>query len=148
VANPIQNPGFETGSLSGWTATGPATTVTSAVSHSGTYAAQLGSTSPTTGDSAINQTFTAPDGSSQLTFWYQVVCPDTVTFDWATATLRDNTTGTTATVLSRTCTNTGAWVQVKASVTPGHSYTLTLVSHDDNFAGDPTRTFYDDVIVQ
>ena len=32
-----------------------------------------------------------------------------------------------------------------ASVTAGHSYTLTLVSHDDNYAGDPTYTLYDDV---
>ena len=38
--------------------------------HSGTYAGQAGSTSPTNGDSSIAQTFTAPSGSSSLTFWY------------------------------------------------------------------------------
>jgi hypothetical protein len=37
---------------------------------------------------------------------------------------------------------------VSASVTAGHSYTLTLTSHDDNFAGDATYTLYDDVVVQ
>jgi serine protease len=30
-------------------------------------------------------------------------------------------------------------------VTAGHSYTLTLTSHDDNYPGDPTYTLYDDV---
>jgi len=36
---------------------------------------------------------------------------------------------------------------VTAGVTAGHSYTLTLISHDDNFAGDPTFTLFDDVNV-
>src|SRR5262249_40852125 len=68
-----------------------------------------------------------------------------LTYDWATATLKDNTTGTTATVLAKTCTNTGSWRQVTASVTAGHSVTLTLVSHDDDYAGDATWTQFDDV---
>jgi serine protease len=37
---------------------------------------------------------------------------------------------------------------VSAPVTAGHVYTLTLVSHDDDYAGDPTYTLYDDVTVQ
>ena len=45
-----------------------------------------------------------------LSFFYQVHCPDTVTYDWATATLKDNTTGTTATLLGKTCTNSSSWV--------------------------------------
>jgi len=145
--NPIVNGGFETGTLSGWTSSGAATSVSTA-SHTGTYAAQLGSTSPTNGDSSISQTFTAPAGSKTLSFWYNVTCPDTLTYDWATATLRDNTSNTTSTVLAKTCTNTGTWTQKSASVTAGHSYTLTLTSHDDNYPGDPTYTFFDDVVVQ
>ncbi|HEU0025863.1 MAG TPA: hypothetical protein VFQ25_06430, partial [Ktedonobacterales bacterium] len=74
-------------------------------------------------------------------------CPDTVTYDWATATLKDNTTGTTTTVLAKTCTNTGSWASASASVTAGHSYTLTLISHDDNYTGDATYTLYDDVSI-
>jgi serine protease len=62
-------------------------------------------------------------------------------------TLRDNTTSATTTVLAKTCTNTGAWVNKTAAITAGHSYTLTLISHDDNYAGDPTYTLYDDVIL-
>jgi serine protease len=141
----ITNGGFETGSLSGWTASGAAHGVTTSGPHSGSYAALLGSSSPTNGDSSIAQTFTAPSGSSALHFWYNVTCPDTVTYDWATATLKDNTTGTTTTVLGKTCVSSSGWVQVNASITAGHSYTLTLTSHDDNYSGDPTFTKYDDV---
>ena len=34
---------------------------------------------------------------------------------------------------------------MNAALTAGHSYTLTLISHDDNYASDPTFTLYDDV---
>ena len=76
-----------------------------------------------------------------------MVCTDSVTYDWATATLKDNTTGTTTTVLAKTCTNSGAWSSKTVGVTAGHSYTLTLSDHDDGYAGDPTYTLYDDVSV-
>jgi len=143
-ANPIVNGGFESG-LTGWTSVG--TTSTSSTAHSGSASAQVGSTSPTNGDSSVSQSFTAPSGSSTVSFWYRVVCPDTVTYDWATATLKDTTTNTTTTILAKTCNNAGTWVQVSATVTGGHGYTLTLISHDDNYAGDPTYTLYDDVAV-
>jgi hypothetical protein len=51
-------------------------------------------------------------------------------------------------VLPKTCTNTAAWTQVSAPVTPGHNYTLTLTSHDDNYSTDATYTLYDDAVVQ
>ncbi|MFJ9446964.1 putative Ig domain-containing protein [Kitasatospora sp. NPDC101235] len=141
----VTNGGLESGSLTGWTAAGTASATTSAA-HSGSYGAMVGATGPT-GDSSIAQTFTAPTGSSKLSFWYSNTCNDTVTYDWATATLKDNTTGTTTTVLAKTCTTTGTWTNKTATVTPGHSYTLTLSNHDDNYPGDPTYTYYDDVTV-
>lgn len=113
--------------------------------HSGTYAAQVGSTAPTNGDSSISQTFTAPSGSTALSFWYNLTCPDTLTYDWATATLKDNTANTTVTPLARTCTNGAGWRNIVAAVSAGHSYTLVLTSHDDNYAGDTTFTRFDDV---
>ncbi len=77
-----------------------------------------------------------------------MTCPDTVTYDWATATLRDVTSGTNRTILARTCTNGAGWKQVTATLTVGHKYTLTLTNRDDNYPGDPTYTLYDDVLVQ
>ena len=50
-------------------------------------------------------------------------------------------------MLGNTCTNTNTWVKVSRAVTAGHSYTLTLVSHDENNPGDATYTRYDDVTV-
>jgi serine protease len=141
--NAVVNGGFEAGSLSSWTASG-VTSVTTSGAHSGSYAAELGNTSPSN-TSTIAQTFTAASGNTTLTFWYENFCPDTVTYDWATATLKDNTTGTTTTVLAKTCAASAAWTKVTHSVTAGHSYTLTLTSKDDNYPGDPTYTKYDDV---
>ncbi len=138
----VVNGGFESGS-SGWTVSGTTSIATSGC-HGGTQCAMAGSTSPTNGDSSYAQTFTAPTGTTGLSVWYKETCPDTITYDWALATLKDNTTGTTANVIVKACATT-AWTQATAAVTAGHSYTLTLTNHDDNYAGDATYTLFDDV---
>jgi hypothetical protein len=141
----LGNGGFESGSLTGWTTSGTAAVISSGA-HSGSYAALLGaSPGPTNGDSSLTQSFTAPSGSSQLSFWYSVTCPDSVSYDWATATLADTTAGSTVTPLAKTCTNGQGWQQVTTPVTAGHNYRLTLTNHDDNYSGDGTATAFDDV---
>ena len=144
--NGIANGGFESGTLTGWTSSGAATSVTTTTPHSGTYSAMAGSTIATNGDSNISQTFIAPPQTTSLSFWYKMTCPDTVQYDWATATLVDNTPGGggTTTPLPKICTS-AAWTQVGASVVAGHNYTLTLTSHDDNYGADPSYTLFDDL---
>jgi hypothetical protein len=139
----IANGTFESG-LTGWTPTGPSATAVNSGCHSGTSCSRLGSTSATNGDSNLAQTFTAPAGSTTLTFWYKMTCPDTITYDWATVSLLDTTAASTSTPLAKTCTS-NAWTSVTVSITAGHSYTLTLTSHDDNYAADPSFTLFDDV---
>jgi serine protease len=51
-------------------------------------------------------------------------------------------------MLPRTCTNNGTWSSSSATLAGSHSYTLTLIDHDDNYATDPTYTLYDDVTIQ
>jgi hypothetical protein len=142
-SSPIANGDFEAGTLDGWTAAGTTSVATTA--HAGGYAAQVGAATATSGDSTVAQRFTAPSAGGQLAFWYAVHCDDTVRYDWAQATLTDHTTGTTTTVLPKTCTNSGAWVQATSALVGDHSYTLTLISHDDGYPGDPTYVLYDDV---
>jgi len=140
----ITNGGFESG-FTGWAPVG--STAISSTAHGGVASAMIGSSSAFNGDSSIAQTFTSPAAGGTLSFFYRVVCTDTVTYDWATATLRDNTTGTTTTMLTKTCTNTGTWNSASAALVGSHSYTLNLIDHDDNYAPDPTYTLYDDVAI-
>jgi hypothetical protein len=47
--------------------------------------------------------------------------------------------------LPKTCATNASYVQVTAPVTADHTYTLTLTSHDDDYATDPSFTNFDDV---
>jgi hypothetical protein len=142
--NWVLNGGFEAGTLAKWTTTGATAIVTSGT-HSGKFAARLGQSTPTNGDSSIAQTFTAR--GPNFAFWYNSNCPDTAAESWATAVLTDNTAHTTVTMLAKTCTANLGWQKVSSAVVVGHSYTIQITSHDDNdAAGDGNFTLVDDVI--
>jgi hypothetical protein len=146
VPRPLVNGGFEAGDLSGWTRGGVVTAVTKDHPHSGRYAALLGyPDDPMKGDSTLRQSFVAGAQHRKLSFWYNVSCPDKVRYDWVTASLRDDTTGQSREVLERTCTYDDRWERAEAPVVGGHAYTLTLLSHDDGYFGDPTSAKFDDV---
>jgi len=143
----LVNGDFERGDLSGWSVTGAAAVVP--VPHSGNYSALVGSTIPS-GDSALSQTFDMPVTATTLSLWYAVFCPDTVDYDWAEVTIRDNVTSNTIAVVPRTCPWFYAWTPASLNVVSmrGHSVTLTLKNHDDGYFADPTFTLYDDVTLQ
>ena len=138
----VTNGSFENG-LTGWTATGTFG-VSSETVHSGFQSAMLGSFDPTN-VSTLKQSFTVRSGQKKLTFWYHTECPDIVSLDWFTVTLRDNTAARTRTLVPHVCDVTNGFAQVTATVTAGHRYTLTFTNHDDHATGDGTTTWIDDV---
>ena len=141
-ASGIVNGGFEAG-LSGWTTSGESAGAV-AGGYLGATSLQLGNIAPTSGDSSASQSFVVPSATTNLSFWYKMTCPDTVTYDWVMVTLVDNTTGVSSTLVPKGCATNG-WTQVNAALTAGHSYTLTLTSHDDDYPADPTYTLFDAV---
>jgi phosphatidylinositol-3-phosphatase len=143
----LVNGDFEVGTLTGWTSTG-STSVLTTGAHGGTHVARVGSTAPT-GDSTIRQTVTLPSGSPQLSFFYKMSCPDTITFDWATVTITTTSGTLLATPLAEVCEIDTDYVQVTADLSAfaGQRVVLTFANHDDNFAGDPTFTLFDDITI-
>jgi hypothetical protein len=89
-----------------------------------------------------------PSGSSTLSFWYQPHCTDKITYDQIQMQLRSASGSTLANVLN-VCSNSGAWTQVSADLTPwaGQTVVLWFNDHNDGYAPDPTYFLLDDVSV-
>jgi hypothetical protein len=151
----LVNSGFETGTLSGWSQFGTVSVV-SGSSHTGAYAAQLGSTSPG-GGGFLWQSFTVANnpfgtGTSTATATGTGTGLGTGTRT-ATATgtgtgtgrptlsfwtldvctsqpmyvyLQDQQGNTLAYIVDDRCTNTGAWTQTTFDLTPFEGMTVTL----------------------
>jgi hypothetical protein len=148
--NVVLNGSFEAGGLTlpSWTTvTGAARSVPyfRFPAFTGRHSAMTGTTTPAAGDSTISQTFTPQLGFFGVHGNVYIVCPDVVTDDWVTATLQDLTAGTSRTILAKTCSNTGTYRSFGSAVTAGHTYTLTLSSHDDGEAGTATYALWDDI---
>lgn len=139
----VTNGNFEAG-LTGWARSG-STLSSSNYSHSGVRSGRSGATTATRGDSILSQTLTVPSGRTRLNVWWKGRCADRVGLAWATVIVKRNTSGSTSTLLPRTCVRSGSWTRVSVGVTAGHSYTVRLVNHDDGVAATPNRTYFDDV---
>jgi hypothetical protein len=143
----IVNGGFEDGNFTGWTTSGAGESVVSSGCHSGTYCAMVGKATATHGSSNVWQTFTAPSGVSHISIWYNESCPGSVSTEWATAAITDNTAGTTHKILVKTCATAG-WKNVTHAITAGHSYTVTLSTYESASDKSPESALYDDITLE
>ncbi len=126
--NAVQNPGFETGSLSSWTSCGSSSSVSvsSAKAHSGTYSALIGTTAKpeVNGAAAVCQTVTVP-ASGTLTFWVYEGTNDTIEYADQEADIR-NTSGTQLKQLYSEASNGLGWVQKSFSLSAYAGQTVQL----------------------
>jgi hypothetical protein len=148
----ITNGGFETATLTGWSATGVYLPfVLTGHAHTGTYSAQLGgSVEPEpNGNSAIYQTIAIPSTASTatLTFSYLGASTDTITYDWQEAQVQ-NTAGTVLAQIMKVCTNSKVWTTVTYNLIAYKGQTIRIYfnAHGDGY-GDLTYMYLDDVSV-
>jgi phospholipase C len=153
ASNLVQNPGFETGSFSGWTTGGGiAPTLSTQVTHSGSWSALLGATTTpeVNGDSFVYQTIAIPSSATKATlnFFYYPATDDTIEFAYQECLIR-NTSGTTLATALQVASNARGWKEVTFDLTSyiGQSIQLYFAAHGNGYSKDYIYMYVDDVSV-
>ena len=151
ASNLVQNPGFETGSFSGWTTGGGiAPTLSTQVTHSGSWSALLGATTTpeVNGDSFVYQTIAIPSSATKATlnFFYYPATDDTIEFAYQECLIR-NTSGTTLATALQVASNARGWKEVTFDLTSyiGQSIQLYFAAHGNGYSKDYIYMYVDDV---
>ncbi|HKU68549.1 MAG TPA: protease pro-enzyme activation domain-containing protein [Candidatus Baltobacteraceae bacterium] len=152
-ANVVSNPGFETGTFSGWSFCGTSNmnpTVSTNHPHTGLYSGRMGSTNSNAGepngDSGICQQVTIP-ASGTLSFWvYQISTETNTSFAWQEADLLDSA-GNRVVNFYTTVNNVAGWVQKSYNLSSyaGNTYWLYFGVHGDGYPYTYTWQYVDDV---
>lgn len=149
ATNVVQNPGFETGSLSSWTSCGSASgvAVSTAQVHSGSDSALIGSTKTpeVNGTDGLCQTVTVPAGAT-LTFWVYEGTDDSATYVDQEADVL-STSGTQLTQLYSEAKSTGGWVEKSFSLSAyaGETVQLYFGVKGNGYSKDYVYEYLDDV---
>jgi hypothetical protein len=148
----LQNPGFETGNLSGWTAGGALTPVVTNTKHNtGSFSALLGATTAPqqNGDSWLLQSVAIPSTSvgASLNYVYWGVCNDTLANDWQEVQVQTST-GTLLAQVQKTCVTSTGWTRMYFNLLPykGQTIRIYLNAHG-NGDSNLTYMYVDDVTV-
>jgi hypothetical protein len=145
IGDLIENGGFESGGLSGWTVDDGSGSViaSTATAHGGTTSARVGSASLVVGASGLYQAIAVPAGrQTTLTFWAYPRCP----YYWGQQSgylLRPD--GSILKTIFDDCDDSGAWEKLTVDLSPYAGQTvLFYVFTDDGFYFD-TWLYIDDV---
>ena len=148
----IQNPGFETGTLTNWTATGAYVPfVTTGQAFEGLYSAQLGASHAPepAGDSSLYQTITIPATavSAWLNYYYYPACSDVIANDWLELQIQDNS-GNKLSQPMKVCSNTLTWTHNSQNLIAYKGQTIRVYFNaHENGNGKLTYMYLDDVTV-
>jgi hypothetical protein len=149
TGNVVNDPGFETGSLSPWTSCGSVggPTISAAQAHSGSYSALLGTTTKPepNGTEGICQTVTVPAGAS-LSFWVYEGTDDTIKYVDQEADVLSSS-GTQLTQLYAEAKSTNGWVEKTFSLGSyaGQTVQLYFGVKGNGYASDYVYLYLDDV---
>jgi Bacterial Ig domain/Cep192 domain 4 len=148
----FQNPGFETGNLSNWSAGGVyLPSVVTGHAHSGSYSAQLGAStgSEPNGESSLYQTVTIPGTATSATLYFQywAATTDTIANDWQEVQVQD-TSGNKLTQVMKVCANNQQWVLGSFNLIAYKGQTVRIYFNvHGNGNGNRTYMYLDDLRV-